>query len=191
MKKRYNLDQDVICHIFKHGKRANGTIEPNDGAGGHATQDKASSITEYKITAVPQAKKAEADTWFKAKKADAIACPFPHVATFKIGTQAYHNKSMFPGHVTKAALIKTIERALSSATSAHTYNGSARVNSANGIAWVAPGDFKRPISDSTVENGGYVVGRADGIRIKGQKKGADDGDLTSAFPDTKGFYQKA
>ena len=190
MKKRYSLDQDVVCHIFKKGKRKDGTPEPNDGAGGHATQDVAAALTEYKILAVPQSKREQAATWFSAGKAQAILCPFPHVATFKIGNQAYNSKSMFPGNLTKAELIKSIERALTSATSAHTYNGSAKVNSANGRAWVAPADFVRPLSDMTIENGVYVVGRANGMRIKGQKKGANDGELSSAFPDATGFYWK-
>ncbi|WP_271103055.1 hypothetical protein [Pseudomonas tohonis] len=188
MKKRYTLDQDVICHIFKSGKHANNLSEPNDGAGGHATHDIKSKITEYTILAVPQAKQGELAGWAGKTLSERILCPYPHVATFKIGTQSYNSKSMFPGTGTKAELIKTIERALTSGTSAHTYNGSAKVNAASGRAWVAPADFKRPLSDMTTENGDYVVGRANGLRIKGQKKGAGGAGLTSAFPDTTGFY---
>lgn len=188
MKKRYTLDQNVICHIFKSGKHTNNVIEPNDGAGGHAVQDIRSKITEYTILAVPQANKADLTEWAKKKLEERLLCPYPHVATFKFSGQSYNSKSMFPGTGTKDELIKTIERALTSGTSAHTYNGSAKVNAANGKAWVAPADFKRPLSDMTVENGDYVVGRANGLRIKGQKKGAGGAGLTSAFPDTTGFY---
>jgi hypothetical protein len=188
MKKRYTLDQDVICHVFKSGERANGTAEPNDGGGGHATQDIANKISAYSIIGVPLGKKDVAATWFAKTKAEAILCPFPHIATFTFAGTTYTKKSMFPGNVTKAELVKTIERALTSPTHAHTYNGAAAVNSANGLPFVPGKDFKRKLSGVT--NGDYVFGRANGISIKGQKKGAHGAGLTSAFPDTDNFYWK-
>jgi hypothetical protein len=93
MKKRYALEVDVICHIFKKGTRSDGTQEPNDGSGGHATQDQFSAISEYKILAIPPKMKHEAAVWFQAETAKAKTCPYAHVASFKIGTQSYTNKS--------------------------------------------------------------------------------------------------
>lgn len=183
MKKRYTLDPDIVCHIFKSGTRSNGTVEPNDGAGGHAVHDVKAKITEYKIDAIPPDKRGGTTNWLAAAMEVAMLCPFAHVATFKIGTQAYHQKSMFPGTGTKDNLIKTIERALTSPTSSHCYNGYNKAHK----GWISTADFERQLSDQTIE-GGYVLGRANGIRIKGQTKGADKGALTSAFPDTTNFY---
>lgn len=183
MKKRYTLDPDIVCHVFKSGTRNDGTIEPNDGAGGHAVQDIKSKITEYKIDAIPREKRGGATNWLAAAKDVAILCPFAHVATFKLAGQAYIQKSMFPGNVTKAELIKTIERALTSPTSSHCYNGFVHKNKVS----LPTSEFERQLSDNVIE-GGYVLGRANGIRIKGQTKGADKGALTSAFPDTTNFF---
>ncbi|WP_102110386.1 hypothetical protein [Oceaniglobus roseus] len=185
MQKRYKLDQDVICHVWKSGTRTNGTKEPNDGAGGHATQD--ITPTDYQIVGIPPSRKGEADKWFKATLSEALKCPFAHIASFKIGTTKYLNKSMFPCTEKKDDLIKTIERALSSCTPGHTYDGQAKINASSGKPIVTAKDYVRPLSDMTVENGAYVVGRANGLRIKGQCKGAGAGGLTSVFPDTRGF----
>lgn len=184
MKKRYSLSKKVIDHVFKSGGEA------NDGSGGHATQDM-NNITEYAITHIPPHKKGEAEDWKKATNEKAVACPFAHIATYKRSTQKYIEKSMFPGHVTRTELIKTIERALSSTTKGHTYPISSSPLQDDGTrTWIRPSDWRRKITDHSICSGDYVKGRANGITVVGQVKGHADGeDLTSAFPHTVGFYK--
>lgn len=189
MKKRYTLDQDVICHIFKSGTRGNKTVEPNDGSGGHAVQDIITKISAYKILSIPIHKKSEADTWKSATLEQARLCPFPHVATFTFNNVTYTKKSMFPGHLKKEDVIKTIERALTSPTSGHTYAKSSVQRDGKDKTVVSPQDWRRQISDKVIDGGDYVEGKANGITVRGQVKGHAKGqDLTSAFPNTIGFF---
>ena len=185
MKKRYVLSQKVIDHIFKIG-----SDKTNDGAGGHSTVEM-DDVTEYKITHIPVHKKDEADNWKRMDLAEAKRCPFPHVATYKRGARLYNQKSMFPGNVKKADLIKTIERALTSPSRGHTYaKTSSPMASDKTRQWINPNDWKRQITDNSISGGDYVKGRANGIIVIGQVKGHGEGeDLTSAFPHTVGFHK--
>jgi len=184
MQKRYKLSKSVVDHIFKTG------AEANDGSGGHATQAM-NNIKKYTITHIPQHKSDEAQKWRMSEIKTAIKCPFPHIATFEIGSQTYTNKSMFPGSVTKAELIKTIERALTSTTSGHTYpNSSSPLKDDGTRTWIRPSDWRRKITDHSISSGDYVKGKANGITVIGQVKGHAGGeDLTSAFPHTVGFLK--